>query len=103
MKWGVELYDDVHGFRERQVIGTDTLEANLEHHLAGTTHKPIFQVLLEVCKAYDSLDRGLCLEILRRYGLGPNLTCILTNYWERHRFVPNFGKFFRKDLGQGGG
>ena len=49
-------------------MGTATLEANMEQHLARLAHEPIFHVLLEVCKAYDSIDRGRCLEILGRAG-----------------------------------
>ena len=46
-------------------MGAATLEYNMAHQLAGLTHDPILQVLLDVLKAYDSLDRGRCLETLR--------------------------------------
>ena len=45
-------------------IGTATLEAKLAQHLAVLAHEPLFQVLLEIPKAYDSLDRGRCLEVV---------------------------------------
>ena len=84
----VELHDTLHGFREGQGTGTATLEANLEHNLARIAHNPLLQDLLEACKAYDSLERGRCLEILRGYGMGLNLACLITNYLERQRIVP---------------
>ena len=88
LKQSVELHDALHGFREGRGMGTATLEAKLEHQLDGISHKPLFQVFLNVHKAYGSLDRGRCLEIMRGYGLGLNLARLLTNYWERHMIVP---------------
>ena len=44
--------------------GMTTLEAKLVQQLAGLAHEPLFQVFLDVRKAYDSLDRGRCMEIL---------------------------------------
>ena len=55
------------------------MEAKLTQHMARLTHKPLFQFLLDVRKAYDSLDRGRWLEILRGYGLVPNLDWLLKN------------------------
>ena len=50
--------------------GTETLDTKLAHQLAGLAHEPMFQVFLDLQKAYDSLDRGRCMEILRGYGIG---------------------------------
>ena len=36
----------------------NTLEAKLAQKLAGISNYPLFQVFLDVRKAYDSLDRG---------------------------------------------
>ena len=55
---GVVLHDALHRFRTGQRLGTATLEANLNQQLAGLAHKPIFQVFLDMRKAYNSLDRG---------------------------------------------
>ena len=76
----VVLHDALHGFREGRGIGTAALQANLEHYLYGIAHKPLLQVSLDVYKAYDSLDRGRFLEILKGCGLGPNLARLLNNY-----------------------
>ena len=50
--------------------GTETLEANLDQKLAGLCHEPLLDVLLDVRKSYNSLERERCMEILRGYGLG---------------------------------
>ena len=74
------MHDKLHGFREGRGMDTSTLEANLDQQLGRLAHEPLFQVLLDVCKAYDSLDMGGCLEIMRGYGLGPKLDQLLKNY-----------------------
>ena len=47
------------------------MEAKLEQQLAGILHKPLFKVFIDVRKAYSSLDRGRCMEILHEHGLVP--------------------------------
>ena len=82
------LHDTLQGFRTGRWTGTVVLESKLSQKLTGFTHKPLFQVFLDVRKAYVSLDRESCLELLRGYGMGPNLARLLENYWRRHRIVP---------------
>ena len=57
----------------------ETLEAKLAQHLDGLAHDLLFQVFLNVHKAYDSLERERCLELLMEYEMGPNLARILEN------------------------
>ena len=75
LKMIVVLHDALHGFRTLRgtATSTATLEAKLSQKLAGIAYDNIFQVLLYVRKAYNLLDRERCLELLREYGLGPNL------------------------------
>ena len=62
--------------------------------LAGIVHKLIFQVFIDVRKAYNSLDRGICMEILRGYGLRPNLQRLIHHYLDEQKVVSKAGKFF---------
>ena len=39
-------------------MGTATLEAKIAQHLVGLAHETLFQVFLDVRKAYDVLNRG---------------------------------------------
>ena len=91
LKRGVELYNALHKFSEERVMGEDTLEAKLAQYLVRFSHEHIFQVFLDVRKAYDSLGRVQCLEILRGYGISPNLDILLTHYWEQQRNVLKVG------------
>ena len=63
----------------------------MAQHLVGLAQKPLFQVILYVQKACDSLDMEWCLEILRRYGLGQKLARILENYCRRQRIITKVG------------
>ena len=74
------LHKTLHGFKTWRGTGTATLEANLSQQLVGIAHKPLFQVFLDVRKAYYLLDRERCLELLRGYEMGPNLDGLLENY-----------------------
>ena len=69
----INLHSALHGFRKGRGKGTATMEAKLDHNLAIMVHEPLFQVLLDVKKAYNSLDRVRCMEIMRRYDLGTRL------------------------------
>ena len=41
--------------------------------LVGIAHEPLFQVFLDVRKAYKSMDRVRCTEIMRGYGMVQNM------------------------------
>ena len=58
------MHDALQGFIGGRGTRTATLEVNLSQHLAGLKHKPLLQVFLDFRKAYDSLDRDQCLEVL---------------------------------------
>ena len=45
----------------------------MEQQIVGIVHEPLFQILLDIRKAYNSLDRVRCMEILGEYGLGIRL------------------------------
>ena len=103
LKRGVSLHNDLHSFREGRGMGTVTLDAKLDQYLAGLAQKPLSQVFLDTCMIYYSLDRGLCLEVLRSYGMGPNLACLLNSYWDHQRIVLKTGKFLGKEFLTGRG
>ena len=103
LKISVVLNEALQGFREGRGMGTATLEANMAQQLAGLAHEPIFQVLLDVWKAYDLLDRERCLEPPTGYRLGTNLAQILENYWRRQMIAPKVGKYLGTAFGTGRG
>ena len=67
------LHNALHGFRWVKGTGMEIMEKNMEQQLAGIFHEPLLKVFIEVQKAYDSLNIGICMEILRGSGLVPKL------------------------------
>jgi hypothetical protein len=48
----------------------------------STIHQlPLYAIFLDLHKAYDSLDRGRTIEILRWYGVGPRIIQLLRTFW----------------------
>ena len=93
IKRSVTLHYALHGFRAGRGTGTATLEAKLAQNLAGIAHEPLFQVLLDVRKAYDSLDRGRCMDILKGYGMGQIMARLIAHHWDNLMFVPKANRF----------
>ena len=91
LRISISLHDNLHRFRQGRGTGTATLEAKLVQHLAGIFHKPLFQVLLDANKVYESLDRMKCMEILRGYEIGKNLKSLLDRLWEGQMVVTRAG------------
>ena len=87
------LYDALHGLRQGGGTGTVIMESNIEQKLEGTVHEQMFKVFIEIQTAYNSLDRWICMKILRGYGLGPNIQKIIQIYWDRKNVVPKAGRF----------
>ena len=73
LRYAIALHNNLHVFRLGWGVGTMTMEAKLSHELVVMVHKPILQVLLDVQKPYNYIDRGKCMDILRGYGLGTNI------------------------------
>ena len=84
----IEWHDSIHGFRTGRGTGTAILETKLHMQLAQRGNKPLYQIFLDLSKAYDALDRGRTLEILAAYGVGENVLRLLANFWNEHKATP---------------
>jgi hypothetical protein len=69
----IKLHDSLHGGLPRRGTGTAIMEAKLNQQLAWVDQEPLYQIYLDLRKAYDALDWGQCLKILAGYGVGSNL------------------------------
>jgi hypothetical protein len=104
----IELHDSLHGGLPRRGMGTAIMEAKLNQQLAWVDQEPLYQIYLDLRKAYNALDWGRCLKILAGYGVGPNLLCLQKQFWDNAKMVcragGNYGESFRAYRGgsQGG-
>jgi hypothetical protein len=48
----------------------------------------LFQVYLDLTKAYDALDRDRTLKTMKECGVGSRLLCLIENYWKSQKIAP---------------
>ena len=54
----------------------------------------MYEIFLDLHKAYDALDRSRCLDILEGYGVGPQARRLLYTYWRRLTMVARVGGYY---------
>ena len=47
----------------------------------------LYEIFVDIQKAYDALDQGCALSILEGYRLGTQVCQLLTQYWDRANMV----------------
>lgn len=87
VKQVVKLHDCIHGFTAHRGTGTAIIEAKLQQELASIRSQPLFQVFLDLKKAYDTLDRPRVLQTCKDYGMGPQLRQVLKSFWDQQQIV----------------
>ncbi len=87
----IKLHDCLHGRLPRRGTGTAIMEVKLQQQLAWVDQEPLYQIYLDLRKAYDALDRGQCLKILAGYGVRPNLLCLQKKFWDNAKLVCRVG------------
>jgi hypothetical protein len=99
----LELHDCLHGGLPRQGTGTAIMEVKLHQQLAWVDQAPLYQIYLDLKKAYNALDRTRCLEILAGNGVGPNLLHLQKQFWDDAKMVCRAGDNFGEPFGAGRG
>lgn len=99
----IPLHDALHGFRKCRGTGTASLDAKLQMQLSHIRGVPLYQIFLDLSKAYDMLDCKQTLEILNSYGVGERILRLLTNFWDGLKVVARqqgyHGDPFRSERG----
>ncbi len=106
----LELHDCLHGFRAKKGTGTAIIKAKLAQpqQLAFMEQGPLYGIFIDLQKAFDSMDRGRCLEVLKGYGAGPKMLRLIKHFWDKVelacRAEGNFGRIFKalRGVTQGG-
>ena len=79
----ITFHDFLHGFWESCGTGTATLDTKMLQQLASLREEVLYVISLDRYKAYDTLDRSTCLDILEGYGVGPLSCRLLQTCWRR--------------------
>ncbi len=94
----LELHDCLHGGLPHRGTGTAIMEVKLNQQLAWVDQALLYQIYLDLKKAYNALGRTWCLEILAGYGVGPNLHCLQKHFWDGARMVCHAGGSYGEPL-----
>ena len=94
MASAVSFDKDVHGFRKRRCTYTAIGERKLRMQMAVCSSTTVYQVYLDLMKAYDSIDRQRVLLILQKYKVGPNLRRYIAKVWEGQKYFLRQAGFY---------
>ena len=72
-------------------MGTATHEAKLLQQIMAMREAVLYEVFLDLQKAYDALDWDRRLKIIGAYGVGPRALGLLRTYWARLTTVVRAG------------
>ena len=87
----VQFHDNLHGFLVGRGTGTTIFEVKLLQHIILIWETFLHSIFLNLRKAYGSLDRERCLDILAGYGMVPRTLYIMCTYWVRLRMAAREG------------
>ena len=83
----IQFCEEVHGFRRHRGTHTAIGETKLKMQIAGCESETIYQIFLDLRKAYDSIARNRVLKLLEKYGVGQNVREYIAEIWRNQRFV----------------
>ncbi len=104
----IKFHDSLHGGLSKRGTGTAMIEAKLHQSLAWRDQYPLYQIYIDLKKAYDALDREQTLDILAAYGVGPKMLALQKHFWDTAKLVcragGNYGEAFsaKRGVTQGG-
>ncbi len=95
----IDLHDSLHGCRNNCGTGTAIIEEKLAQQLSYLELKPFYGVILDLRKAFDTIDWERCVMVLGGYGAGPQMTRLICGYWRDAimvcRAAGNYGTAFK--------
>ena len=72
----------LHELRTGHGTGSANIEVKLLQQVGAMREAVLHAIFLDLHKAYHSLDRSRCLDILKKYGVENRVFHLLRRYWE---------------------
>ena len=76
----ITYHNFLHGFRAGRGTGTTTFEVKLLQQVTALGEVVLHEIFMDMHKAYNNLDRPICLGILEGYGVGTRALHLLRRY-----------------------
>jgi Reverse transcriptase (RNA-dependent DNA polymerase) len=89
----IHYHDAIHGFRKGHGTSTAIIEAKLRMQLAKRTTNPLYFEFMDLKKSCDTLDRGRTIEMLKGYGVGPNIIHFIEQILRMDTIIPKQAGF----------
>ncbi len=83
----IKFHDCLHGGLPKRRTGTALIEAKFVQQLVWHDQCPLYKIYVDLMKAYDAIDQGCMMEILKAYGVGPNLLRLQNLFWQNAKLV----------------
>ena len=90
----IKFCEEVHGFRRKRGCFTAIGETKLQMQIAACQSDTIYQVYLDLRKAYDSIARNRVVKLLEKYKVGPNIRKYIYEIWDKQTFVLRQAGFY---------
>jgi hypothetical protein len=78
----IDLHNSLHGCHNHRGTGTTIIKAKLAQQLSYIKLKPFYGVILDLRKAFNTMDRERCLMVLVGYSAGPRIVRLICNFWQ---------------------
>ena len=91
----ITLHNMLHGLRGGYGTGNVSLKAKLLQQLTAMREEFVYEIFMELHKAYVALYKDRCLEILEGFVVVPWARRLLYAYWDRLNIVACAGGYYR--------
>ena len=68
-------------------MATAAMELKLAQDLSSVNQEPLFLVLIDTRKAYNTVDHDRLIRALEGYGVGPKMCELLATFWAHQEVV----------------
>jgi hypothetical protein len=87
----IKFHDCLHGGLPKRGTGTASIEAKLAQQLEWRDQCPLYEIYVDLKKAYDAINRGCMMEILKAYGVGPKLLRLQNSFSKNAKLICRAG------------